>query len=103
VTKPKQKTAKIEGQERKAKGLSAFRAEYDRDYIVPTKIKAALRMLGQGGWEYEVDFSRMAGVSLADLAAYRDKFCGYWVQVKRDGRRAWAGSAALAASMRKMV
>jgi hypothetical protein len=88
---------------RKTKTLAAFRSEHDIDFIVPDKIKKGIKDLGPGGWEYEVDFSRWSGIKLSDLAAYRDQFSDYWVQLRKDGRRAWAGSKQLAAAMRKMV
>jgi hypothetical protein len=84
------------------RSLSDFRSAYDKDFIIPTKIKDALKTLA-GGWEYEVSFAKIAGVSLSDLAAYRDQFAAYVVVVKRDGKRAWAGSASMAKAMREMV
>lgn len=84
------------------RSLSDFRSAYDKDFIIPTKIKDGLKTLA-GGWEYEVTFAKIAGVSLSDLAAYRDQFAAYVVVVKRDGKRAWAGSASMAKAMREMV
>jgi hypothetical protein len=83
------------------KSLSDFRAEYDKDTIVPKRLKAALVALGSGGWEYEVPFARAAGVSLSDLSAYRDAFASNVVQLP-GGRRAWA-QAGTAAKMRSML
>ena len=84
------------------RSLSDFRSAYDKDFIIPTKIRDGLKMLS-GGWEYEVSFAKLSGVSLSDLAAYRDQFAAYVVVVKRDGKRAWAGSASMAKAMREMV
>ena len=90
------------GEAPKGRALDEFRARYDKDYIVPRRIKAGLESLG-AGWEYEVQFARMAGISLADLAAYRDQFAGHCVALGRDSRRAWAGTVKTATEMRSML
>jgi hypothetical protein len=83
--------------------LADFRATFDKAFIVPQKIKAALAALGKAAWEYEVDFAKLAGVSLADLGRFRDQFADYVVTVNRESRRAWAGSTATARAMREML
>lgn len=85
------------------KTLADFRKEYDKDFIVPEKIKKALKDLGPDGWEYESVFCKGAGISLSDLAAYREGFSEYVVHLRRDSKRAWAGSKKTAAQMREMV
>jgi hypothetical protein len=85
------------------RALADFRATFDKAYIVPQKIKAALGVLGKSAWEYEVDFAKMAGVSMADLGRFRDQFADYVVTVNRESRRAWAGSTATARAMREML
>jgi len=82
--------------------LADFRQTYDKSTIVPAKVKAAIKALGAGGWEYEVQFAKIAGVSLADLGIFRDQFAAFVVSL-REGRRAWAGSAATAKTMREML
>lgn len=89
-------------QQKVGKSLSDFRAAHDKDYIIPRKIKAALQQLGNG-WEYEVDFLRIAQVSTTDLALYRDRFVDNWLVVDRSGKRVWAGTKGLADEMRSMV
>jgi hypothetical protein len=86
----------------KGRPLAEFRAEYDKDYIIPARIKAALAALGDG-WDYEVNFAKLAGVSLSDLALFREKFPDHVVQIKRDGKRAWAGTGKTAQQMRDML
>jgi hypothetical protein len=86
----------------KGKTLADFRQTYDKATIVPAKVKAALKVLGASGWEYEVQFSRLAGVSTMDLSAFRDQFAGYIVNLK-DNRRAWAGSVKTASMMKEMI
>jgi hypothetical protein len=86
----------------KGKTLTDFRLAYDKATIIPAKIKAALKALGANGWDYEVQFARMAGVSNIDLSAFRDQFAGYIVGLK-DNRRAWAGSVKTATLMKEMI
>ena len=86
----------------KVKTLADFKSAHNRDTIVPQKIKQALTMLGRGGWEYELAFSKMAIIHLSDLGNFRDQFADYIVELK-GGRRAWAGSVALAKQMRSML
>lgn len=87
---------------KRVKTLSDFRNTYDKATIVPAKVKAAIKAMGQNGWEYEVEFGRMAGVRLSDLAAFRDMFADFVVGLK-DNRRAWAGSVKTAKTMREML
>ena len=87
---------------KKGKTLADFRQAYDKATIVPAKVKAALKELGANGWEYESQFHRIAGVSLSDLAMFRDQFAGHIVNL-RDSRRAWAGSEKTAKTMREMI
>ena len=83
------------------RSLAEFRQAYDKDYIVPRAIKAALKTLG-AGWEYESAFAKLAGVSLADLGNYRTQFVDYVVPLK-DSRRAWAGTPSTAKTMKGML
>jgi hypothetical protein len=93
--------ATFAGAKKAGRSLAEFRSTYDKSTIVPAKIRAALKVLGANGWEYEVDFGRMAGVSSSDLGNFRDEFSGFVVALK--DRRAWAGSVKLAATMREMI
>ena len=86
---------------KKGRTLKEFKETYDKATIVPQRIRNGLKMLGQG-WEYEVLFAKMAGVSLADLSAFRDQFADHVITLK-ESRRAWAGSAAVAKAMREML
>ena len=87
---------------RSGRSLQDFRESHDKDFIIPKRIREALRALN-GGWDYETTFAKNAGVSLTDLANYRDAFAEHVVVVRRDSKRAWAGTAAAAAKMREMV
>jgi len=83
------------------RSLGEFREKHDRSFIVPKKIRAALAALGSG-WEYEMPLAKLAGVSLADLSAFRAMFEDHIVIVDRT-KRAWAGTKATADKMRAMV
>lgn len=87
------------------KSLTDFKAAHDKSFIVPTKIKAGLDKLGNDGWEYEVEFTKLAGVSVADISKFRELFAEQVVLVRNEGRerRVWAGSKSLAAKMREMI
>lgn len=99
-TKPAPRAA--EGAPKTGKSLGEFRNLYDKATIVPKRIDAALKALG-GGWDYEIGFAKLAGVSMADLGHFRDQYAAHVVQLNRDSRRAWAGSAATAQKMRTML
>ena len=98
-----QAAPKLNGEaKRVGHSLSEFQAQHDKDFIVPARIKEGLKQLGDG-WAYEMEFVKLAGVSLGDLGNYREQFVEYVVVVRRDGKRAWAGTLAIAAKMREMI
>ena len=85
------------------KTLADFRQAYDKDTIVPAKIRGGIAALGPDGWEYEVEFAKMCGISLYDIGRYRDMFTDHVVQISKSSKRAWAATKALAAKMREML
>lgn len=91
----------------KAKSLNDFRSVHDKSFIIPQKIEAGLKKLGPDGWEYQAEFAKLCGVNnLADFNAYCVKFeADYAVDTggRSRGKRAWAGSKALAEKMRSML
>jgi hypothetical protein len=93
---------KLEAKRAGGRSLSEFRAVYDKDYIVPKRIREGLKELG-AGWEYEAEFIRQIGVRAADLATYRDMFADHIVNIRSESKRAWAGTVATAKQMREMV
>jgi hypothetical protein len=103
VVAPKKATKVDDKAGAAAKSLGDFRAAYDKDFIIPRKIRDGLKTIGASGWEYEVAFAKLAGVSLADLSAYRSEFADYVVEIRRDSKRAWAGSKSTANQMRSML
>jgi len=96
------KTQSAAPPKRAGRSISEFRELHDRGFIVPRKIKQALAQLGPDGWDYEIDFARLAGVSLIDLGVFRDQFESHWLVIGRSGKRAWAGTAATAKRLREM-
>lgn len=88
---------------KQGRSLDDFRSQHDKDFIVPRRLRDALKALGPSNWEYEAQFARLASVGLADLATYREQFEEYVVVLGREGKRAWAGSPNLATKMRSMV
>lgn len=84
-------------------GIEEFRAQYDKNIIVPTKIRDALAKLAKRradgtAWEAELQFLKTAGLSTTDLAAFREAFAQYYVNVgtERAPKRVWFGSRAAA-------
>jgi hypothetical protein len=90
----------------KAKGLEDFRTKHDKSHIVPKKIEDGIKKLGKDGWEYQAEFAKLCGVgNLADFNAYCVPFeADHCVVIGGSkGKRAWAGSKALAEKMRAML
>ena len=86
------------------KTIADFRAAHDKSFIVPKKIEMAIKALGNEGWEYEVTFLKLAGLSTTDLAMYRENFEDYVVVVNgKNPKRLWAGSIQLAKKMRELL
>ncbi len=97
TTKPEPRPAAS----KQGRSLIEFRQQYDKDYIIPHKVKAQVQDMG-ASWLYESEFAKAAGVSLADLGNYRDQFADLVVTM-RDSRRVWAGTAKLAQQLREMI
>lgn len=106
MSKAKSKEAQKAKPATKAAGrtLDEFRRSFDKSHIIPTRIKAALESLG-GAWMTETEFSKLAGVSIPDLALYREPFEGHVVVLpgQHKGKRLWAGTKAAATRMREML
>jgi hypothetical protein len=95
--------SKALAKKRPGRSLDDFRAAHDKNYIVPAKVKAALESIGDG-WEYQVDFLRIAGLSTTDLAAFRDQFEDHIVVTKGSNPKLiWVGNVKTAQKMREMV
>jgi hypothetical protein len=85
------------------KSIDDFRASHDKNFIVPLKIREALKKIGDG-WEYESDLMKIAGLSTTDLARFRDQFEDHIVVTSgKSQKRVWCGTAKLAAQLREMV
>lgn len=92
----------------KPRTLAEFRATHDRSVVVPNKIRNALAELikiGPEHFEYESEFIKRAGLSQADIGAYREQFSDHIIEAKVPGkgsnaRRAWFGDKKVAAKLR---
>lgn len=80
-----------------------FRERYDKSFIVPRRIREALKKLGQSRYLPEAEFSRLAGVSLPDLGRFRAEFDEDHVVVVERSKRLWCGSKALAEELRGLA
>lgn len=85
------------------KSVADFRKQYDKNFIVPSRIEKALKQLGSSGWETELNFAKLAGVSMTDIGLFREQYQDHVVLVERGSRRIWAGSKSLAKKLREMV
>lgn len=98
--------SKVQKHSPKAAGktLDEFRAAHDKSYIVPKKIRDGLAALGDS-WEYEVEFIRRCGLSVTDLAAYRDpEFTEFYLEVGgRNPKRIWCGTKKFAEQLRALL
>lgn len=88
--------------------LDEFIKTHDKSYIVPSKIKAALKKLAEkSGWCYEVDFLKLADINANDLAAFREPFLADHVVLVKDTnkhqKRVWTGSKTLTEKLRGML
>lgn len=87
-----------------AKTLDDFRAAHDRNVIVPTKIRTALKeMLDEGpeNWAYEAEFMRRAGISQADMGMFREHFEEHVVETSgKNAKRVWFADAKVASKVR---
>jgi DNA-binding transcriptional regulator YdaS (Cro superfamily) len=77
-----------------------FRSKYDKNFIVPQRIREALKKLGPNRYLPEVDFTRLAGLSQTDMATFRPMFEDDFVVTVERTKRLWCGSKALAAEFR---
>lgn len=83
-----------------------FRALFDKKFIVPKAIHAALKALGNRGWEKEKEFCTRAGVSTNEIAGFRAEFEEFIVVAREPGRhptQVWCGSKAYAAELREIL
>lgn len=82
--------------------LDEFRKTYDKNIIVPAKVRAALSSLGPR-WCYEMELVKLAGVGLADLGAFRSQFDGYFHTLRSDSKRVWSGRKETIAAIKEAV
>jgi len=91
-------------------GLIEFRKQYDKNVIIPERIKAGLAKLAKvradgTGWKTDQVFIKdFAGVSNTDFGMFREQFLSYAVNVgtERQPRWVWFGTEKAAAEARKI-
>src|SRR5262245_27635058 len=90
-----------------ARTVADYKAAFDPDVIVPNKIRAALATLLKEGaehWEYEIDFTKRAGLNATQFARYRDEFKAHFVETPSTGgrspKRVWFSDAKVAKKLR---
>lgn len=84
------------------RSLAEFKQAYDKNTIIPQKMRAALKELG-AAWEYESEFIKRAGVSYTDLNAFRDMFADHVVVVKRESKKIWCGTPSFANQLKELI
>lgn len=85
------------------KTIDDFRAQHDKSFIVPKKIREGLEKLGDS-WEYEVEFMKRCSLSTTDLSTYRPQFMEFVVETNgKNQKRVWAGTKHFAAKLREKV
>ena len=85
------------------KSLEEFKKLHDPNFIIPNRISLALAALGDG-WDYEVNFLKLAGLSVTQLANYREQFEDHTVAINgKNPKRVWCGTKKLAAQLRTMT
>lgn len=88
----------------KVKTLADFRAAHDKNVIVPAKIQAALDEMAKESpeqWEYERELLSRAGLSVTDLALFREQFAGHVVETSgKNAKRVWFATKKAASAAR---
>lgn len=90
---------------KQTRNLASFGATYDKNVIVPNKIRAALAALekehGAEGWEHEAELIKRASASTTDFAMFRDQFASHFVEVGgRNAKRVWFATVKAAKAAR---
>lgn len=102
-----------------SKGLDEFRKKHDRNYIVPTRIKAALEEMvvehekkepgkGEEAWEYDGEFVARTGLRASDVSAFKTDFAEHLVVQETGSRESrarviWCGRAKTAKKLRAIL
>jgi len=84
------------------RSLKDFKQTYDKNTVVPQKIKKALKELG-ASWEYEAEFIKRAGVNYTDMNTFREMFGDNVVYVKKDNKKIWCGTVAFANQLKELI
>ncbi len=81
--------------------MAELNAKYNPAVIIPTKIREALKKLGNAAVE-EQDFRALVGTNSSMISAYRDEFIDHVIPVRRGGatKYIWAGTTEFAQEAR---
>lgn len=81
--------------------LDELNAKFNPDVLIPNKIRAALKQLGNSAVD-ETEFRKLCGTGNHQLSLYAGLFEDHIIVVRENGRqrRLWAGTAEFAASAR---
>ncbi len=84
--------------------LTDINSRFNPNVIVPNKIRAALREIGNAAVTEDV-LRSMAGIGSNQLSQYADQFEEYHVIAREGGRskRLWAGTPKFAQEAREML
>lgn len=80
--------------------LAELNAKYNPNIIIPAKIRAALKTLGDNALPSE-EFRKLANISTLQLSQFAEQFSEYQIPVRDGGRPRllWAGTAEFAATV----
>ena len=92
----------------KARTAADFSATYDRNVIIPNKIRAGLAALLKIGPEHyatDEEFRQLCNLQGAQLSDFRDQFKKHWFMTpsttgSKTPKRVWFGNAKVAARLR---
>lgn len=80
----------------KGKTIDDLRALHDKNVVIPNRIRDGLAKVVASGdeWLYESDFLKLTGISVTDIAKFREEFTDFWSEVpaaagKNTIRRVW--------------
>lgn len=85
-------------------GLAELNAKYNPSVIIPAKIRAALKTLGEKALPSE-EFRKLVGLSNLQLSQFAGAFENYQIVVKDSGRPRvlWAGTLKFAEKAREAL
>lgn len=96
-SKPIKQTSKPKG-----RSLQEFKSTFDKNTIIPQKIKKALKELGNG-WEYENEFIKRAGINYTDLNMFKSEFEDYFIFLTKQHKKIWCGTIEMINQLKELI